>query len=479
MSFVASGEPSGLVSANGSVIVSAVKSTAVAGSKERLAARASVVLATSESALRETSAASVMTTTAGVTASWPPSSMAVVTMSTMLRASEPLMFAVALFEAPEVALAANVWVVSVTAPVVTGVTAALRTTPLAVRVLPAPTVARLLTIARLMPTAAPMLAVPPWVDAWPSASALASVLTEASRVASPVVVTVTPSASEASAVAWTRLNTTAAATDTLLEPPLPSLSAVDAAGVLESLEPVAPLRVAAALAPPSCESLWPLTSWLVPCDELESSAPAALAVAELTVVEVPWAASVTSPPAVRFRRVVARTVWFALRMAIDAPMAAEDASVSPVAVVVAEAVWVAVRLAAPPRVTAGPVPSCAVVVTLEIETATTGVIACAPCDPFSARLTRASVVVAETARAPARVSCAPVPIPAVVVSPTMLMPNEAPMPTPWAEVSVPIVCSAPVALLLSSVMAVPLVASDAEAASLSLVSVSVAETTIA
>jgi hypothetical protein len=44
---------------------------------------------------------------------------------------------------------------------------------------------------------------------------------------------------------------------------------------------------------------------------------------------------------------------------------------------------------------------------------------------------------------------------------------------------VPIVCSAPVALLLSSVMAVPLVASDAEAASLSLVSVSVAETTIA
>ena len=56
-----------------------------------------------------------MTTAAGATASWPPSSMAVVTMSTMLRASEPLMFAVVLFEAPEVALAANVWVVSVAA----------------------------------------------------------------------------------------------------------------------------------------------------------------------------------------------------------------------------------------------------------------------------------------------------------------------------------------------------------------------------
>ena len=147
-------------------------------------------------------------------------------------------------------------------------------------------------------------------------------------------------------------------------------------------------------------------------------------------------------------------------IAIDAPAPTLELVVSPLAIVVTEAVCVASASSAPViiRFAAGPAPGCptvAFVVTFEIEIATEGVIASLPSAPFSASVSIVSVVVAVSVRLPAPVSAAPSPTVALVVSLTMLMANDAPIPTPLTPPSSFRLCSVPVATDGSSASASP------------------------
>ncbi len=159
----------------------------------------------------------------------------------------------------------------------------------------------LVTLARLIETAAPTLSGPPWVAVSPSAVAEPSTLAEEPSVSRPPELTVRPSGSEASAVALIRLKVTAAAMPTVLAPPLPvpPLSPVPAVGVLESLEVLAPLLEAVLLAWPSWSLACPLAfSPLAPL-ELEESvlAPATLARVVPVLPAAMLALKVIAPPA--------------------------------------------------------------------------------------------------------------------------------------------------------------------------------------
>ena len=121
-----------------------------------------------------------------------------------------------------------------------------------------------------------------------------------------------------------------------------------------------------------------------------------------------------------------------------------------------------------------PVPSPAVVVTLEIETATTGVRPTLPAEPDSASVDISSSDFAESVTSWALVRAAPFPTVAVEVSFTMLTATPRPMPKPVGALSISNDCIVPVALDLSRVMHLlesveQAVASEADFASISLV----------
>src|SRR3954447_22934220 len=342
--------------------------------------------------------------------------------------------------------------------------------------------ARFLTLTRLNASAAPTANDPPLLADSPSALALPSLFADDARVSLPPLTVMCLSAgTDASAVVVTRLKATAAATvmappSPLPPPELPS-PVVFAFGVDESFAVPVWLLVEVVFAEVSC--LLPLSfgvspslGWLV--SELSVSAPVALATAVLVDEDCCFAVKETSPPAVRSRCVVALDVWLALTTATEAPIAAEVPSLSPVAVVSAFAVWSAVALSAPPTVSSDPVPSPALVVTLEIETATTGVSPMLPAEPDSASVDISSSDFAESVTSWALVSDALLPTVALDKSLTTLTETPRPMPKPVGEDSISKECIAPVALDLSRAMHLlesdaHAVASDADFASINLV----------
>ena len=113
----------------------------------------------------------------------------------------------------------------------------------------------------------------------------------------------------------------AAATSTA-EPPL---SEVVAFGVVEVPAPDLPFELAVPFAYPS----WLFDCWFVSpaLFEFLSFAPAALATESASELEIPCAAKVIAPPAVRLRSVVALTRW----LAIVRPRAAPTPTLSPFA----------------------------------------------------------------------------------------------------------------------------------------------------
>src|SRR6267378_6565884 len=234
----------------------------------------------------------------------------------------------------------------------------------------------------------------------------------------------------ARAMALTRLIATAAATDT---PP----DDVLAAGVLAAPPlPSPPFAVDVSSAKPrSCAtcSLTPFDAWPVESDGAAApvascGAPAAEALAVAEVSEEPYAASVTAPAAVRFRRRVASAMWFAMVSASETPIAADLPCAEPSAVVFADAVWSALALNAPEMVSAAPGVTVASVVMFERAIATDGTIATLPpAAPVLARTSNRWVVEALRLRSLARLGM--LMSSAVVVSSTMASASEAPIPT--------------------------------------------------
>ncbi len=177
--------------------------------------------------------------------------------------------------------------------------------------------------------------------ALPSARANASVSAVVESVNRPPATIVTGPI-VASEMVFTRLIATAAAT---LTPP----ADVFVLGVCSaSPSPVPPLSVDMPFAnersPPTCCETPspalppPLGSAGAAALDASCGAPAAEAFAVADVSEVPCAASVTAPPAFRFRQSVASVRWFAIVSARDTPIAAVLAFASPSAVVFADAV---------------------------------------------------------------------------------------------------------------------------------------------
>src|ERR1700741_4339800 len=103
----------------------------------------------------------------------------------MLSASAPLMFAVVLLCAPEVAVAANVCLLLGQAAAPPAHMSALSVRPLELITSAAAISAGLFTVASLKATAAPMLAVPSWVAASPSAFAVVDAVSALFSVTSP------------------------------------------------------------------------------------------------------------------------------------------------------------------------------------------------------------------------------------------------------------------------------------------------------
>src|SRR4029077_19572708 len=174
-------------------------------------------------------------------------------------------------------------------------------------------------------TAAPMPTVPAPAEE-PSALALEVLASEEVRVrAPPVELRLEPC--EASAVLETRFTATAAATETGTEAPL--LSVALAAGTLAPPEP--PPAGAWPSAVPCCWVAWPCT--LAP-PGVEEGAPAALAEASVSVLELPAAVKERAPPALRSRCEVACTWCLARVRPSESPTAAvEPALLEPVALV--------------------------------------------------------------------------------------------------------------------------------------------------
>ena len=179
--------------------------------------------------------------------------------------------------------------------------------------------------------------------ALPSASANASVSADVASVKRPVGAKMTtPVAIVAMDVVLARLIATAAATDT---PP----EEVSELGVCSaSPAPVPPFDVEVWFPKERSCAIWSVTP--LPAEPLllgsagaaaaDSScgAPAALALAVAELSDLPFAASVTAPPAARFRASVASLRWLAIVSASDTPIAAVLALASPSAVLFAEAV---------------------------------------------------------------------------------------------------------------------------------------------
>src|ERR1700687_2924017 len=168
-------------------------------------------------------------------------------------------------------------------------------------------------------TAAPM---PKVVEAELEPSALAVPLLVPFELSVNVLaLTVTPIASEVSALVLAMLTAMPAATLIGTEAPLLSLS------------PESPLPLAAAA--PSAVLRWALAWWLTSPLPLLDGAPPALAAASDSVVELLVALKLTAPVALRLRAVVDITEWWAMVSARARPMAAlPPALLLPVALVV-------------------------------------------------------------------------------------------------------------------------------------------------
>ena len=220
--------------------------------------------------------------------------------------------------------------------------AAIRLRPGADTVVPTPVLAWLVTLTRLIATAAPMLALLASV-ALPDAMTLESVSSEELRLTDPVAVTETPSASVASARAVTIPMATAAATVTLLPPPSPVL----ASGVFEEPESLPLALVEVSLPSFNWSSDFLFTSLLDEsvspgADVFLPSAPAELALASVSLADEPSAAKLTVPPVwVRLRFSCDWTMWLATSIATEMPMPALPPLVAPLALVVADADCVA------------------------------------------------------------------------------------------------------------------------------------------
>ena len=167
--------------------------------------------------------------------------------------------------------------------------------------------------------------------------------------------------------------------------------------------------------------------------ESSSAAPAAEAFASLAAPDTPRASKVIAPPELSERPVVALTECSARVKPIEKPTAAPLALAEPVALAEALADCSACTVSVPVVVSgARPRPMAALVSTIEMATATTGVIASPPAPvvfaPFSASTIDWCPPVAETSRLCAPVSVARSPIEALVVSMTTDTAIERPRP---------------------------------------------------
>ena len=272
--------------------------------------------------------------------------------------------------------------------------------------------ASLTTFASVIATPAATAAEPPVAE--PSAFEAAAAVSDDVTVSAPPAVT-EPTVACADALAI--VTATAAATDT--GPP-----EVDADGVELPPEPEPPLpdeRLPALLRSPAT---WPST----PPAGAELDVPFADAVAEPLVEEVPVAVNDAAPPTVSERLLVAETSWVASATATDAPTAAVDADAEPEADVVTDAVWVAATVRFPATEVGPPVPSDAVVVTVESDTATDGATETPPpAAPPTEVAATVSVLVACTVRSWA-LAVAPFASVASVVSVARVSATEAPSP---------------------------------------------------
>ena len=286
-----------------------------------------------------------------------------------------------------------------------------------------------MTLARLMATAAPTAAAPP-LAAEPSALALALVLPVLVSVSAPPALTETVEGRLTCELALSMLTAIAAAT--AMPPP-----EVEADGVAVPPEPVPPLAVAVVSANPRASAACPSTPPKGDPGAPEPGAPAAEALAWLPLIDVPFAAKLTAPPAASDRDVVAETAWLAIVSASDAPTAAVEAPLATAPEIVeTDAVCDAVAPSAPPILVRDPAPSEAVVVTFEIDTDTAGVTATAPAAPILASVVIESVVLA----ARERLAGVPVRLPVrleVVASVTKFTATEAPSPRLDAVVPAP------------------------------------------
>ena len=289
--------------------------------------------------------------------------------------------------------------------------------------------------------------------ALPSALAVESVLPFAESVSAPVAPGApTVSASGSVAVWSTTLMVTAIAAATwsgLLLPEL-SFSLDSALGVgfaPETFEPD-PLLSSVAFLPP--RSRWSETSWSTVRFELSglvreasssAAAPFADAVASDDAAESASALIVTAPPAASERFVVAVAECSARVKPSEKPMALSGAVDAPVAFDETAADCVAVMPIAPVAVSVPPgcVPIVALVETMEIATATTGVIASPDAvvafAPFFASTTELWPPVAETLTLCAPLIVARSPMKAVVVSSTTETAIERPRPNAAPAVS--------------------------------------------
>ena len=353
---------------------------------------------------------------------------AVVTTSRTTRANAPATDTLPA-PAPAVALLLTVWASSTpTARIL-----AVIDMPVALTTEPASRAASLVIRTRLMATAAP-IPTEPSPTALPSASAFESVLALLARDVAPPLETDTPAPIDARDTVVSRTIETAAATVTVVPPPSPD----SAAGVAVEPEPLAPLPAALLLPCASWSSALVLTS--LPVESLSlapalPSAPTALALAFVLVVDVPRAASVTAPPAVTSRVIGATTVCVPTVSPRATPTATSAPFTSPLAVVMMETSCVAVASRFPPSTSGNPLPIVASVETVDTVIATPPAKPLAPAAPFSASVTIAWIVVAVTVRSSTPVRTAPSATRAVVVSSPTFTATEMPTPVPLPPAS--------------------------------------------
>ena len=402
---------------------------------------------------------SVLFSAASATAPAPASTAAPLRTTASLRvsirfsASEPAIPTL-LPPAPDAASVCMVWVLSPA----TSVIPAFSESPLEWTTALPPTIASATEVTLLTDTAAPMptCVVLPSVlpsasacgNALPSAVTLASVLFDAASVRAPADVTLT--GTSARAVAFCRFTPTAAATEILpslvLAEPSPFFCACTAPPV-EACCLLSPTLLAVCLFLPRASCLPILSSTLassplpVPPAAPASSAwwpPLALAVADTSLADAPWALKVTEPlpaPDVPFatiaRAVVVSTKSSTNATATAAPIAALPPTALPLAVVVVLVDCAACSSRSPFKVSGRLllVPRLACVVLFTIEIAADGVIEIPPAEPASVSVCTACVLPASSARSRAPCSCAPSANWASVRVPTTFTATEAPIPT--------------------------------------------------